>query len=719
MLGVPCMGEEKSNQVGLGNPHTGLCSMGNILRHLGVSVADQDLIDRYKLEDKEIDWQGLGKIAKAFKLKAEILKPLPDELREVPVPAIVKFKGGSFAVMGVNNDEAVFLLDPNQAKPVALAKATFLEVWSGEILTLVPKLSWEQIRRRFNLDWFYSVILHYKRPFMEVGIATFFLQSMGIALPLFTQVVVDKVIGNDGMSTLNVLWISMIVFCIFQAVMGGIRTYLLNHTTNKLDAILGTRLFRHLISLPLPYYEHRRVGDTLMRVGALNSVREFLTGTTLTTILDVLFSIIFISFMLYYSVPLTLITLIVIPLYLVQNIWAMPIVRRKIEEVWRTGAAKQSFLIEAITGVQTVKALAIEPQFTKKWEGLLSRYVEATFNNAAFNIIIGSGSQMIQRISTLLILWYGGHMVMNGQFTLGQLIAFQMIAGQALTPLTKILSMWPNVQQMILSLDRLGDILHTRMEPVLREQQQNLPEVKGQISLENVSFRYRLDTPLALKEVNFTIEPGQKVGIVGRSGSGKSTLTSIIQRLYIPEAGKVIIDGVDLNEAEYRWVRHNIGVVMQDNYLFDGSIRDNIALAKPTARMDEVIYAAKMAGAHDFILELDEGYDTKVGERGAGLSGGQRQRVAIARALLTNPPILIFDEATSALDYESERTIMRNLDVIAKNRTMLIIAHRLTTVEKCDKIIVVDKGAVAEIGSHAELIAIDGIYKNLYEQQEG
>ena len=279
--------------------------------------------------------------------------------------------------------------------------------------------------------------------------------------------------------------------------------------------------------------------------------------------------------------------------------------------------------------------------------------------------------------------------------------------------------MWPNVQQMILSLDRLGDILHTRMEPVLREQQQNLPEVKGQISLENVSFRYRLDTPLALKEVNFTIEPGQKVGIVGRSGSGKSTLTSIIQRLYIPEAGKVIIDGVDLNEAEYRWVRHNIGVVMQDNYLFDGSIRDNIALAKPTARMDEVIYAAKMAGAHDFILELDEGYDTKVGERGAGLSGGQRQRVAIARALLTNPPILIFDEATSALDYESERTIMRNLDVIAKNRTMLIIAHRLTTVEKCDKIIVVDKGAVAEIGSHAELIAIDGIYKNLYEQQEG
>ena len=294
-----------------------------------------------------------------------------------------------------------------------------------------------------------------------------------------------------------------------------------------------------------------------------------------------------------------------------------------------------------------------------------------------------------------------------------------MIAGQALTPLTKILSMWPNVQQMILSLDRLGDILHTRMEPVLREQQQNLPEVKGQISLENVSFRYRLDTPLALKEVNFTIEPGQKVGIVGRSGSGKSTLTSIIQRLYIPEAGKVIIDGVDLNEAEYRWVRHNIGVVMQDNYLFDGSIRDNIALAKPTARMGEVIYAAKMAGAHDFILELDEGYDTKVGERGAGLSGGQRQRVAIARALLTNPPILIFDEATSALDYESERTIMRNLDVIAKNRTMLIIAHRLTTVEKCDKIIVVDKGAVAEIGSHAELIAIDGIYKNLYEQQEG
>lgn len=712
------MEEKNAEGKGRGNVHTGLCSVGNILRHMGISVSDQDLIREYRLKDKELQWKSLSDVAQKYKLKAEVLKPTADELREIPVPALVRFKGGSYAVIGVNNDEAVFLLDPNQEKPVAMPRATFIKVWSGEVMTFMPRLTWQLVRKRFNLDWFYSVILHYKRPFIEVAIASLFLQSMGIALPLFTQVVVDKVIANSGMSTLTVLGIAMAVFCVFQGLMGGLRTYLLSHTTNKLDAILGTRLFRHLIALPLPYYEHRRVGDTLMRVGALNSVREFLTGTTLTTILDLVFSVVFILFMLYYSVPLTLIALIVIPLYIVQNVWAMPIVRRKIEEVWRTGAARQSFLIETVTGMQTVKSMAVEPQFAKKWEHLLSRYVQATFNSAAFNIVIGTGSQMIQRISTLAILWYGGHMVMDGKFTLGQLIAFQMIASQALTPLTKILSMWPNVQQMLLSLERLGDILHTRMEPIFRSPAKALPAVQGKIVMKDVSFRYRLDTPLALNKVSLTVEAGQKIGIVGRSGSGKSTLTSIVQRLYIPESGQVLIDDVDLAQADYNWIRGHIGVVMQDNYLFNGSVRDNIALAKPTAGMDEVIQAAKMAGAHEFILELEEGYDTKVGERGAGLSGGQRQRIAIARALLTNPPVLIFDEATSALDYESERIIMGNLENIAAQRTMLIIAHRLSTVEKCDKIIVVDRGSIAEAGTHDELIAYNGIYKNLYEQQE-
>ena len=437
------------------------------------------------------------------------------------------------------------------------------------------------------------------------------------------------------------------------------------------------------------------------------------------TILDVFFSVVFIAFMFYYSVPLTFIALVVMPLYIAQNVWAVPIIKRKIEAVWRTGAANNAFLVEAVTGIHTVKALAIEPQFNHRWENLLGRYVRTTFENATFQMVIGGGSGVIQQVASLAILWYGGHLVMEGQFTLGQLIAFQMISAQALAPMTKILTMWPTVQQVGLSLERIGDILNTKMEPVLVAAGEKLDKVQGEIVLKDISFRYRLDMPLVLKNVNLTIKSGEKIGIVGRSGSGKSTLTNIIQKLYIPEAGEVMIDGLDISQADFSWMRSHIGVVMQDNYLFNSSVRDNIAVSRPTASMDEVIEAARLAGAHEFILELAEGYDTKVGERGASLSGGQRQRIAIARTLLMNPPILIFDEATSALDYESERIIMSNLDKIAESRTTLMIAHRLTTVEKCDRIVVVEQGEIVEVGTHEELLAMGGIYQNLYRQQEG
>ncbi|MBR1860147.1 MAG: ATP-binding cassette domain-containing protein, partial [Selenomonadaceae bacterium] len=401
-------------------------------------------------------------------------------------------------------------------------------------------------------------------------------------------------------------------------------------------------------------------------------------------------------------------------------IWAVPIIKRKIEAVWRTGATNNAFMVESITNIETIKALAVEPQFTNKWENLLARYVRTTFENIKFRLVIGAFSGIVQVSISMAILWYGGHMVMDGLFTLGQLIAFQMISKQALDPMTKLLTMWPQVQQVGLSLERIGDILNTGMEPIVKEMgKRGDDRIDGSIEMHDVSFRYRVDLPLVLKGINLTVAPGQKIGIVGRSGSGKSTLTNLVQNLYIPESGDIIVGGVNTREANLGWLRSQIGVVMQENYLFNSSVRDNIAVSRPTATMDEIIRAARLAGAHDFILELKEGYDTKVGERGDSLSGGQRQRVAIARALLANPPILIFDEATSALDYESERIILNNMEAIGARRTMLIIAHRLSAVRKCDKIIVVDKGEIVESGTHAQLLAMDGMYRYLYNQQEG
>lgn len=613
----------------------------------------------------------------------------------------------------------VFISDPLQERPYALSLEEFQQRWTGDLLVFTTTFDWRRMVKRYNLDWFYKIIAHYKPYWRDVFVASLFLQVFGLAVPLMTQVIIDKVMGNNGVSTLNVLGVALVIFSLFQCAMGILRTYFLTHTTNKLDVILGSRLFRHLVALPLPYFEHRRVGDTMMRIGTLAGIREFLTGTALTAVLDVIFSVIFIGVMLWYSGPLTLVALAIVPFFIFINLVVTPAYRQRLEGVWASGAESNAFLVEAVTGIQTVKALAVEPQFIQRWERLLARQVSKAFDSAKLGIGITSVTGLLQLLSSLLLLWVGGHMVMDGELTLGQLIAFQMLAGQTIGPMLTLVSMWQPFQQNVLALERLSDILNTRAEPVLAPVNPQAPALQGEVSFEQVNFRYRLDRPLVLEGINFSVRPGAKVGIVGRSGSGKSTLTKLIQNLYVPEDGRILVDGFAINEVPPAWLRSQIGVVLQENYLYNASVRDNIALAKPAAAMEEVVAAAKIAGAHDFILELAEGYDTKVGERGASLSGGQRQRVAIARALLTNPRILIFDEATSALDYESERIIMENLGAISAGRTLFMIAHRLSTVRHCDAIIVMEHGKIVEAGTHEELIEAKGLYKYLYEQQEG
>ena len=698
--------------------YTALGALEKALGTLGHSVAPGELKRQHpELRDKNISWKQLEVVAKSKKMKAKFRKISLEELREMPAPIISRLNNGQFIMIGAHNDESVMFLDLARDKAVALPTIQFGQIWTGEIMTLVAKLTWEEIKYRFNLEWFWRVIKRYKQVFIEILLASAFFQAMGIMMPLFTQAIIDKVIGNKGLSTMTVLGVAMLVMAFTQAILSGVRTHILNQTTVKLDAILGVNLFRHLLSLPVPYYEHRRVGDTIIRVNLMGSVRQFLTGTTMTSLLDAVFSLVFVLVMLYYSVGLTLITLIIIPLYVFQTWWAYPIYWDKMQRAMHMGVAQRNFLIEAVTGMQTVKALAIEPQFLKRWENLVCRFVQRQFDQASFNLMINSGNGTIQMISGLVILWVGGYKVMNGEFTLGQLIAFQILAGQAIGPMTKLLTMWPQVQQAIMALGMIGDVLHSRIEPVLQPSPAGLKVIRGDIEVKNVSFRYRLDLPPAVNDVSFSIKAGEKIGLVGRSGSGKSTMASLLEKIYIADEGTITVDGTDLREADYPWLRTQMGVVQQDSYLYNGSIRDNIAAGKPAASMEEVMRAAQLAGAHDFILELDEGYDTKVGERGASLSGGQRQRIAIARALLTNPRVMIFDEATSALDYESERIVMKNIEKIGQGRTMIFIAHRLVTVEHCDRIIVLDHGKIAEQGSPAELLKKGGIYAHLHAQQ--
>ena len=545
---------------------------------------------------------------------------------------------------------------------------------------MARRASLTDLSRRFDISWFLGAVHKYRRLLTEVLVASFFLQLFALISPLFFQVVIDKVLVHRTMSTLDVLIIGLVAVSIFEGVLGTLRTYVFAHTTNRIDVELGARLFRHLLALPIAYFQARRVGDSVARVRELENIRQFLTGSALTLVIDLFFTLVFLAVLFYYSPLLTYIVLASFPFYIGISAGATPLFRRRLEEKFRRGSENLAFLVESVTGVETLKAMAVEPQMQRRWEEQLAGYVAASFRVISLN---NTASQAVQTINKLVVaatLYFGAKLVIEGGLTVGELVAFNMISGRVSMPVLRLAQMWQDFHQARLSVDRLGDILNTIPEPTFRPGRAALPPIRGQVTFEHVAFRYRIDAPEVLNDVSFSVEPGQIVGIVGSSGSGKSTLAKLIQRLYVPLSGRVLVDGVDLTMVDLAWLRRQIGVVLQENVLFNCSIRENIALADPTMSMERVIVAASLAGAHDFILELPEGYDTVVGERGSSLSGGQRQRIAIARALVTDPRILIFDEATSALDYESERAIQQNMNQICGGRTVFIIAHRLSTV---------------------------------------
>lgn len=695
---------------------SGLITFDIICKVNNINIDLRSIVRENGLENKEISKEELLLIAKNAAFKAKVKNIELINAKKYPFPAIFILKDNTFGVIlkpDFDNKKALIFI-PAEQKTREISFDELTEIGTGEIIVLSHKLMNEQTK--FGFKWFFIEIMKYKRIIAEVMLGSFVVQLFGLVTPLFTQVILDKVIVHRSMSTLDVLGIAFVAVSLFEFLLNLTRNYIFIHTANKIDAKLGAKLFHHLFALPFVYFESRKVGNIISRIRELDQIREFITNKSVSVIIDLFFSTVFLIVMFVYSRILTFVVLAIVALIGVLYVTMTPELRARLENKFQMSAQSNSYLVEAVTGVQTVKSLSIEGIMQKKWNDYLGRYVKSGFNLSVMSNFAGNLSNLFQKMMTIAILWIGVTLVIKNQLTIGQLIAFQMFANQFTAPVMRLVNLWNEFQQVLLGVDRLGDILNNPVE-ITSSKAITLPKINGSVKIDNLSFKYTPNGPMVLNKINLNIKAGQSIGLVGRSGSGKSTITKLIQKLYLPFEGTIYIDEVDIRQMNPIWLRNNIGVVLQENYLFSGSIRDNISMPRPDAPIETIIQTAQISGAHSFISEMPEGYDTVVGERGSTLSGGQRQRIAIARALITNPKIIIFDEATSALDYESERIIMENLDKIKRGRTMFIIAHRLSTVKNCDIIVALDKGNIIEIGSHEELMKKQGYYYNLYTQQ--
>jgi len=640
-------------------------------------------------------------------------------LEHAPLPAVAQARDGHFFIVAridTTQAEARVLIQHPGDAPRIISVQTLLTQWTGQLLFFTSKASYAGDMAKFDFSWFIPALVKYRKTFGEVLMVSLMLQVLALVTPLFFQVVMDKVLVNHAMKTLNVIAIGLICATIFEAVLTAIRSVVLAHTSSKIDVELGARLFGHLMSLPISYFQARRVGDSVARVRELENIRSFLTSNAMTLVLDLVFSVLFLAVMLWYSRTLTLIVIASIPVYLALSLFFTPILRAKLNEKFNKGAENQAFLVETLSGIDTVKSMAVEPRWQQRWDQQLAAYVSATLSTCNISTLAGGGVNLVSKLVTAGIMWQGALLVVDRQMTVGELVAFNMLAGQVASPILRLAQLWNDFQQVGISMSRLGDILNARTE--IAGNKTRVPHIRGAITFDQVSFRYRPDAVDVIRNVSLKIRPGEVIGIVGRSGSGKSTLTRLVQRMYVPDRGRVTIDSQDIAVIDTASLRQQIGVVLQENTLFSRSIRDNIALVDPALPIEKIMAAAALAGAHEFICALPEGYDTLVGEHGTGLSGGQRQRIAIARALIGNPRVLIFDEATSALDYESEKIIQDHMRQICAGRTVLIIAHRLSAVRDANRIVVMEQGQIAELGSHEELQRIpNGIYRYLFELQ--
>jgi ATP-binding cassette subfamily B protein len=657
-----------------------------------------------------------GAVAESIGLQTQLLEVTTETLFKLESPLMIGW-GDGVAIIYRCNRMGVVLGIP-AARNTLLSQDDFIEQWGdqGEVLSL--KVNALTPKRKFGVKWFLPALKQHRAVLIEVLIASFFVQLLGLVNPLLIQQVIDKAIINSSPDALGVLGLLLVVFALFEGLLLTLRTLLFVDTTNRIDISLGSNIIDHLLRLPLSYFDRRPVGEVSSRIAELEKIRGFLTGTALTVILDACFSVVYIVVMFIYSWKLALLTLSMVPVLAIITLTAAPIVQQQLQKRAVANSRTQSHLVEVLSSMQTVKAQNIELRTRWKWQELYTDYVAEGFDNTLTSSLTNNLSAFLNKLSSLLVIWAGAYLVLNGELTLGGMIAFRIISGYVTGPLLRMSSIWQNVQETNLSLERLSDVIDQPSEATEENSRKIImPPIEGSISFRGIHFRYKPSSPLLLTDLDLEIPKGSFVGIVGTSGSGKSTLTKLVARLYEAERGSVLIDGIDIQKVELYSLRRQVGVVPQDTVLFDGSIEENISLTRPEASSEEVMEAAKIACAHDFIMSLPGGYAQQVGERGSNLSGGQRQRIAIARTILQQPNMLIMDEATSALDFQTERIVSNNLMRALKNRTVLFITHRLSSIESADMIVCMGNGQVLETGSHDELIAAKGAYYALWRQQ--
>jgi subfamily B ATP-binding cassette protein HlyB/CyaB len=679
----------------------------------------RDVIERAArdaLQGHAVSLEVLGNLSTLLGFTGSMASLPEAQLPRLPFPCFALVMGQPAMLHEVSRDQVKAVLPEYGRVSLTLKQLTGGEE-GARILMLSPGRDAQ--RRKLNLSWFFPQLRKYRRSLIEVLAASLVLQLLNLAQPLVMQQIFDKVIGQQNLDTLYTLGLVLLGVSLAQGLIGAVRTYLFADTTNRIDITLGAEVIQHLLRLPLRYFDKRPVGELQTRISELGNIRGFLTGSVLTLALDALFSVIYVAVMVMYSGVLTAVTLAVVPLFLGLTVVASPAIRGQLRKAAERNAATQSLLVESLNGVQTIKAQNAENTVRWRWQRSYSAFMSESFRTLLIGVSTGTAGGFLNQLTGLLTLWVGAYLVIKGDLTIGQLIAFRIISGYVVGPLLNLATSWQSFQGVALSLERLSDVVDAATEGSEHEQDQlPLPAIAGEVTFQDVDFRFVDAGPLVVNRVSFQVPAGAFVGIVGRSGSGKSTIMKLLPRLYEPDEGRILIDGYDINKLQLGSVRRQIGIVPQDSLLFDGSVRDNIALTSPDATSEEIMNAAKVACAHDFIMELSDGYGTRVGERGSGLSGGQRQRIAIARAVLQRPTLLILDEATSALDYLTERQVCINLKHAFEGTTVFFITHRLSTIRSADQILMMENGSLVEQGTHSQLLDMQGRYYALYSQQE-